>query len=136
MGVGLVLYLFICALLIAVSLLNQSQTGGMGILSGSSSTLLGSARSTFLSKVITFLAVIFFIGALFFSIISSGERTILDTVSPDTITPADSTLETDVLDEAALELAPELEDNTLQEELPPLDVPTEENLVPLTPKTE
>ncbi|BBM89038.1 hypothetical protein COTS27_00726 [Spirochaetota bacterium] len=138
MGFGLVLYLIICVLLIAVSLLNQSQSGGLGILSGSSQTLLGSTNATFLSKVISFLAVIFFIGALFFSIISSGERTVLDDASPDappTEAPADDDiLNPDVLDEQ-LDLTPDPSSPTPLNEQPPESEPLapEGDLVPLSP---
>ncbi len=105
MSLGLVLYLIICVLLIITSVLQQGQSGGLGILGGSGSTLLGPTQGSFLSRVTTFLAVMFFIGAIFFSVISSGDNSSLDipidTTSPQEIPDVDE------------ELTPLLEEDTL-----------------------
>ena len=78
MIIATVLYIIICVLFILVSLLQQSESGGLGILGGSSNTLLGSNKASVLTKITSFFAIIFILSALVLSILSSGERSIFD----------------------------------------------------------
>lgn len=77
MSFTIVVYLIICFLLIAFSLLQQNQSGGMGVLGGSSDTLLGTGQVSFLSKLVAFLAILYFVGSFFLNVISSSENPVL-----------------------------------------------------------
>ncbi|MBN8215045.1 MAG: preprotein translocase subunit SecG [Spirochaetes bacterium] len=68
-------YVFFCVLLIIVVLLQQSKSG---LFSGGSDTLLGASSGDVLTRTTTVLAVIFVVGAIFLSIISSGKKTLID----------------------------------------------------------
>jgi len=70
------LYVIFCIILIILVLLQQTR-GGMGMLAGSSDTVLGPSSGDFLSKATTMFAIIFVAGAVVLSILSSKES-ILD----------------------------------------------------------
>jgi preprotein translocase subunit SecG len=72
-----VIYVVICVLMITVVLL-QKGAAGMGILGGSSNTLLGASSGDVLSRFTTWLAVLFIAGALFLSVLSSGKKSLID----------------------------------------------------------
>ena len=78
MTAAIIIYITICVLLVLLILLHQSQGGGLGILGGSSDSVLGSSQDTFIGKVIRFLAFLFLTGAIFLSVMSIGEKSILD----------------------------------------------------------
>ena len=78
MTVAIIIYIFICALLIGLILLQQNQSGGLGILGGSSNTVLGSAQEDVISKIIKFLAFLFITSAIFLSIMSADKKSVLD----------------------------------------------------------
>ena len=73
-----VFYIIICVILVLLILLQQNQGGGLGILGGSSDSVLGTSQNTVLSVVIRFMAILFVVGAIFLSIMSSGEVSLLD----------------------------------------------------------
>ncbi len=102
MIIATVLYIVICLLFILFSLLQQTESGGLGILGGSSNSLLGSNKASVLTRVTSFFAVIFILSALVLSILSSGERSIFDTNlgdpgSSEALSPATET-ETETLE--------------------------------------
>ncbi len=78
MTAAIIIYITICILLVLLILLHQSQGGGLGILGGSSDSVLGSSQDTFIGKVIRFMAFLFLTGAVFLSVMSIGEKSILD----------------------------------------------------------
>ncbi len=80
MIIATITYIVICALFVLFSLLQQSESGGMGILGGSSNTLLGSNKASVLTKITSFFAVLFISSALILSILSSGDRSIFDAI--------------------------------------------------------
>ena len=69
-----VLYILVCVILVVIILLQHSKGAGMGILGGSSDTILGSAAGNILTKTTSFLAFLFILGALVMSVLSSGGR--------------------------------------------------------------
>lgn len=83
MSFTIVLYLVVCFFLVVFSLLQQNQSGGMGVLGGSSDTLLGTGQVSFLSKLVSFLAILYFVGSFFLNVISSSENPV---IIPDILT--------------------------------------------------
>ena len=77
MSTAIATYIIICFLLIIFSLFQQNQSGGLGVLGGSSGTVLGSDSVSFLSKLVTFLAILFFVGSFFLNVISSSDKPVI-----------------------------------------------------------
>ena len=73
-----VLYIIVCVLLIAVILIQQGKGAGLGILGGSSDTILGSNVGNAFTKTTSFFAILFILGALILSVLGSGERSAID----------------------------------------------------------
>ena len=73
-----VLYIIAGILLIILVLLQSNRSSGMGILGGSSDSLLGASSGDFFTKVTSILAVIFIVGAVALSIMSAGKPTSFD----------------------------------------------------------
>lgn len=67
-----VAYIFICVLLVVFVLLQQS-AGGMGLLGGSSDSILGSTAGNVLTRSTAILALIFIVGAISLGIMASGD---------------------------------------------------------------
>ena len=68
-----VFYIIICVLLILLVLLQRGK-GAMGIIGGSSDTILGSSAGNILTRTTGVLATIFIVGAIVLSVLSSGSR--------------------------------------------------------------
>lgn len=72
-----VMFIISCVLLIVLVLFQQSSSG-LGALGGASDALLGPSKGDFFTKATSFFAVLFFVGALMLSILSSGEKSVFD----------------------------------------------------------
>ena len=68
-----ILYIIICILLILLVLLQQGK-GALGIIGGSSDTILGSSAGNVLTRITGVLATIFIVGAIVLSVLSSGSK--------------------------------------------------------------
>lgn len=73
-----VLYILVCILLVLVVLLQQGKGAGLGILGGSSSTILGSNAGNVFTKITSYLAIMFITGAIILSVLGSGKRSAID----------------------------------------------------------
>lgn len=82
MSLIIFVYICICFFVIVFSLLQQNQSGGMGVLGGSSDTLLGTQQVSFLSKVVTFFAILYFSCSFFLNIISSSQTPVFTPQTP------------------------------------------------------
>lgn len=91
MSFSIIAYIVICVIAIILFLLHESEKGGMGIIGGYSNTLLGTSRVSFIGKVATIFAVLFFISALFLAILSSGDKSILKNLEPTSVPTETST---------------------------------------------
>ena len=76
------IYIIISVVLVGLVLLQQGKGAGMGILGGSSDTLLGSSAGNVLTRATSTFAVLFIVGALVLSILSSGSRAKIDKEVP------------------------------------------------------
>lgn len=83
MTLSIIVYIIICVFAVLIFLLHESEKGGMGIIGGSSNSVLGTSRLPFIGKLATVFAVLFFISALFLSIMSSGNKSILQSITVD-----------------------------------------------------
>lgn len=88
MVIAAIFYTICCVLLVAVVLLQKGAGQGLGIIGGSSDTLLGAASGNILTKITTVFAIIFIVGALVLSVLSSGKKSIIDTDKPAVNQPA------------------------------------------------
>ena len=73
-----ILYILVCVLLVVIVLLQQGKGAGLGIIGGSSDTILGSNAGNVFTKTTSFLAFLFILGALTLSVLGSGERSTID----------------------------------------------------------
>ncbi len=73
-----VLYILVCVLLVLIVLLQQGRGTGLGIIGGSSDTILGSNAGNVFTKTTSLLAVLFILGALVLSVLGSGNRSAID----------------------------------------------------------
>lgn len=85
-----VLYILVCILLVVVVLLQQGKGAGLGIIGGSSDTILGSNAGNVFTKTTSYLAILFIIGAIMLSVLGSGKRSAID---KEEIAPPNSSIE-------------------------------------------
>ena len=72
-----VLYVLFCVILIILIMLQQGK-GGLGSMGGASDSILGPSSGDFMTKATTLFAVLFIVGALTLSILSSGKKTVFE----------------------------------------------------------
>lgn len=77
MTLAYIFYLIICIFLIITSLLSLGQSGSAGLFSSGANNLLGTAKTSFLNKLVGFLAVLFFLSTVGMIILNSSSKSLL-----------------------------------------------------------
>lgn len=72
-----VLYMVVCVFLVVLVILQKGE-GGLGSIAGNSSSVLGTSSGSVFTKITYIFAVLFFLGALSLSIMSSDTKSLVD----------------------------------------------------------
>lgn len=77
MTLAYIFYLIICIFLVITSLLSLGQSGSAGLFSSGANNILGTAKTSFLNKLVGFLAVLFFLSTVGMIILNSSSKSLL-----------------------------------------------------------